>query len=196
VAEENHIPWPSIKAAYTDEFGQVESDVFRAAGELWQQAEGYSRQVLRDGQAGQILLLQATALVSRVYVERSDQIADLKAYLYQTFKRLVLAKLEKERGHRRLASEMFYQLTGEPDASATDLDQKILLQQIIKRMGKWMREVFEQLVLGHTFEEIARNSNQDAHRLRSKYNKQQKKLTKQIQAEMLTTEQKRRERGR
>lgn len=177
-------------------FGQIEVDVFRAAGELWPRAERYSRQVLGDGQAGQMLLLKAAAIVSRIYVERVGQISDLKAYLYQTFKRLVLAKLESERGHRRLESEMLYQVAGEPDTSTTDLDQKILVQQIVKRMDKWMREVFELLVLGHTFEEIARNSNLDAHSLRSKYNKFQKKLIKQIQAEMLATEQKNRERGR
>jgi DNA-directed RNA polymerase specialized sigma24 family protein len=195
VAEETHIPWPPIEAAYTDEFGQVEMVVFKAAGDLWPRAERYSRQVLRDNQAGQRLLLQATAIVSRIYVERVDQISDLKAYLYQTFKRLVLAQLEKERGHRRLESAMLHHIAGEPDTSTSDLDQKILVQQIVKRMDKWMREVFELLVLGHTFEEIARDSNQNAHRLRNKYNNPQKKLTKQIQAERLSSEQKSRERS-
>jgi DNA-directed RNA polymerase specialized sigma24 family protein len=196
VAEENHIPWPVIEGAYTDMFGQIEVEVFRAAGELWPQAERYSRQALRDGQSGQMLLLQAAAIVSRIYVERVGQISDLKAYLYQTFKRLVLARLELERGHRRLESEMLHRTADEPDPSTTNLEQKILLQQIVKRMDNWMREIFELLILGHTFEEIARNSNQDAHRLRSKYNKLQKKLIKQIQAEMPATEQKNRQGGR
>jgi DNA-directed RNA polymerase specialized sigma24 family protein len=185
VAEENHIPWPHIETSYTDEFGHVEIDVHRVAGDIWPWAERYARQVLQDGQAGQRLLLQATAIVSRVNAEHAEHISDLRAYLVRTFKRLVLAQLEKESGHRRLESEMLRGSVDEGNASTPDLEQKILVQQIVQRMDGWMREIFEQLVLGHTFEEIGRKSRQNAHSLRTKYNKHFNKLIKQMRAEML-----------
>jgi DNA-directed RNA polymerase specialized sigma24 family protein len=195
VAEKKHISWPAIKAAYTDEFGRIEMEVYQMAGELWPWAEGYSRRVLQDEPAGQRLLLQAAAIVSRVRAESSDRIGNLRAYLIRTFKRLVLAQLEKESGHRRLESEMLHDSTGEAVASTAELDQKILVQQIVKRMDEWMRKVFEELILDHTFEEIARKSNQNAHSLRTKYNKYLNKLMKQMQAEMLAAEKKSRQSG-
>jgi len=190
VANDNHLPWPHLSSAYTDEFGQIEADVYRAAGELWRLAETYSIKVLQDSQAGQRLLLRAVAIVSRVYQERPDQINNLKAYLYRTFKRLVLDHLEKENGHRRLEIENLSKLVHPGDSTSADVERKILVQQIMRRMDAWMREVFELLMLGHTFEEIGPKFNQSAHLIRTKFSKELSKLTKRIQADTTAAEKK------
>jgi DNA-directed RNA polymerase specialized sigma24 family protein len=190
VANYNHVTWPQLDAAYTDEFGQVEAEVYRAAGDLWPLAETYSIRVLQDSQSGQRLLLKAVAVVSRVYRERPGQISNLEAYVYQTFKHLVLAQLEKENGHRRLETENHHQLAPPVDSASANPDRKILVQQIMRRMDTWMREVFELLVLGHTFEEIGPKYNQSAHALRTRFSKALNKLTKKIEAETLAAEKK------
>jgi DNA-directed RNA polymerase specialized sigma24 family protein len=190
VTKNHHIPWPSLETAYLDEFGQIETDVYLVASGLWRQAESYALRVLQDAQTGQILLLKATALVSRVKRESPKQIDNLQAYLYSTFKRLVLAQLEKENGHRKLEVEHLSQLPQPGESLSVDVDRKILIQQIMRSMESWMLEVFELLVLGHTFEEIAPRFNQSAHVLRTRYSKSLKKLTKQILAETLDAEKK------
>ena len=173
-----------------DEFGQIEADVYLVASELWGQAERYSIKVLQDAQTGQRLLLKAAALVSRINKESPAQIDNLKAYLYRTFKRLVLAQLETENGHRRLEVEHLSQFQESVDSLSIDIDRKILIQQIMGRMESSMREIFELLVLGHTFEEIAPQFNQSAHTMRTRYNKRLKKLSKQIRDEIIMAEKK------
>lgn len=190
MTKDNHTSWPSIGSAYVDEFGPIEREVYQAAGELWPQAERYSISVLQDGPAGQRILHNAAAIVSRIYLERSGRINNLKAYLYQTFKRLVLAQLEKESGHRKLEAAMLSRTTEEAESLTTDIDRKILVQQIMQRMDRQMREIFELLVLGHTFEEIGQHLNRSAHSIRTAYNRRLNRLIMQIKAETLAAENK------
>jgi hypothetical protein len=190
VTKYNHIPWPPLDAAYVDEFGPIEVDVHRAAGDLWPQAEAYSLTVLQDVQIGQRLLLKAAAGVSRIYREKPADILNLKAYLYRTFKRLILAQLEYENGHRRLEAVYLSEGADVLDSVSTDIEQKILIQQIMRRMDEWMLEIFKLLILGHTFEEIGTKRNQKPQRLRAKFSKQLMKLKKRIQAETIAAEKK------
>lgn len=53
----------------------------------------------------------------------------------------------------------------------------------MQRMDPWLREVFELLALGHTFEEIAETSYAKAGVLRSKYSKKLKDLVERIACE-------------
>jgi DNA-directed RNA polymerase specialized sigma24 family protein len=190
VTKNTHIPWPSLDAAYVDEFGSIEADVYGAAGDLWPLAELYSINALQDAQIGQRLLLKAAAIVSRVSRESPEKIVNLKAYLYQTFKRMMLAQLEHENGHRRLEATHLSEGAGVSDSLSIDIDQKILIQQIMRRMDEGMREIFKLLILGHTFEEIGSKLNQNPHRLRTKFSKQLMKLKKRIEAETIAAEKK------
>jgi hypothetical protein len=173
--------WPPQQTTYIDEFGRIEPRVYETAGVLWRvRAERFALSTLADAPTGLSLMLKAAAVVSRKYVEPGNLIANLSAYLYQTYKRLVLAELEKENGHRQRERERHTEIESLSVSLAEDVDRKILLQQIIKQMDDWMRGVFELSMLGHTFEEIGKFRNQNAHALRTKFNKKLKRLRKQF----------------
>jgi hypothetical protein len=180
MAPHMQLRWPPLSEAYLDEFGPIAEDVYRCAGELWPRAEAFSVSTLRDGPAGLSLLLNASALVTRARSERHTRIDNLPAYLFTTFKRLVLARLEVENGHRRLEEGRLFAPTPEGPA---DPDEKILLQQIIRRMDAPTREVFELLLLGYTFEEIADNYGRGANALRATYSRQVRRLVSRVTSE-------------
>jgi len=180
--------WPPLESAYTDEFGHIEPEVYKAAGSLWSRAERYALSKLGDAATGLRLMIRAVALVSRKHAAPQEPIANLTAYLFQTYKHLVLAELEKENGHRRREAERRAELEPKPSTVPADLDRKILLEQITRRMDEWMREVFELLILGYSFEEIGEARGKDAHGIRTKYNKQLHQLTNQLTAETDTAE--------
>lgn len=172
--------WPPLQNTYTDEFGQIEPEVYTAAGTLWNRAEHFAISTLGDSATGLRLMVKAAAIVSRKRAAQDDHINYLSAYLFQTYKHLVLAELEKENGHRQREREMGMASASSPDSLAEDVDRKILVQQIMGRMDEWMRGVFEMQILGYTFEEIGQLRNQNAHVLRTKFNKRLKRLMKEL----------------
>jgi DNA-directed RNA polymerase specialized sigma24 family protein len=147
--------WPSINAGYSDEFGEIDPEVYQSAKELWPIAQRYSILTLGDGPSGLTLMVKAVAAVSRVRSQQPRKILNLKSYLYQTFKHLVLAEIKKQLGHREMESEFVPSSSPLPGTIAEDLDRKILTKEVVLRMNPDMRRVFELLSLGYSFDEIA-----------------------------------------
>jgi DNA-directed RNA polymerase specialized sigma24 family protein len=172
--------WPQIEETYTDEYGPIEKDVYECARGLWPRAESLSVSMLGDGAAGLRLLLKACALVTRARASQSARIDNLAAYLFLSFKRLALERLEIENGHRRLEAEFLLAPAAE---EAPDPDEKILIQQIVRRMDAPTREVFELLLLGFTFEEIAEKYGRSAAVLRAVYSRRIRRLVRRVNAE-------------
>jgi hypothetical protein len=184
--------WPPLEAAYTDEFGHVELEVYNAAGTLWNAyGERYALSKLSDAPTGLQLMLKATASVSRKYLDPDVHIESLPNYLFQSYKRLVLAELEKRNEHRKHDAERHAETVSLPDATAADIDRKILVQQITCRMDAWTREIFELLILRYSFEEIGTMRGENGHHIRSKFNKKLKRLKKQLEAESTSADKKR-----
>ena len=171
--------WPPINEAYTDAYGPIDKDVYDCAGGLWPRAEAFSANALGDGSTGLGMLLKASALVTRARTQQITQIENLPAYLFRTFKRLLLERLEIENGHRRMEAEFLL----EPRVEPVDLDEKILVQQIVRRMDAPTRKVFELLLLGFTFEEIAARTGRGANIVRATYSKRIKRLIRLVNAE-------------
>src|SRR5262245_66242271 len=96
---------PEIATAYQDEWGAVAPEVYQAAESLREQAESYARMVLGAEAEGRTLLAKAAATVTRALEDRHEQIANLEAYLFQTYKRMVLDEAEKERARARIMAE-------------------------------------------------------------------------------------------
>jgi DNA-directed RNA polymerase specialized sigma24 family protein len=130
-------------------------------------------------------MLKSASLVTRARSSERTNIQNLSSYLYRTFKRLVLEELEKENRHRRLAAEAASALSPREETGAVTLDRKILIQQLIGRMDGSTRQVFELLILGHTYDEIGLFVGKDGQAVRTKYSKQIRKLIKKIEAENL-----------
>jgi DNA-directed RNA polymerase specialized sigma24 family protein len=147
--------WPTLDTGYEEEFGPVDPEVHRVARDLWPRAAHLATDLLHDPVAGYGLLKRAVAAVSGLPPDKRERIRDLPAYLFQTYKRLVLAELEKRNGHRKSdidAAAFFRPATADADR----IDRDILIEELVRRMDSWTREVFETLTLGYSFEEISR----------------------------------------
>jgi DNA-directed RNA polymerase specialized sigma24 family protein len=172
------LSWPVLDEGYTDEFGVIHPEVYQAAGELWPQAQilVYSR--LSDRPAGIRLMLRAAAAVSRKLQEQPDQIRDLKAYLWTTFKRLISDEVENENRYQPLEPEQH--LTNNHHGQSEALNDQILIEEVMAQMDSWTRMVFELRVLGYQFEEIAQMLKMRPNLLRSKFRKGIQKLSRRI----------------
>jgi DNA-directed RNA polymerase specialized sigma24 family protein len=180
MASSSSIPWPILDEAYTDEFGVILPKVYRAAGELWPQAEGYIHSKIGDVHVGLRLMIKAAASVSRLCLENPNQIRTLKGYLWTTFIHLVREEQEKEGRYPPMEPGM--ESSADPRLTSEDITNGILYQEAISLMNPWMRKVWELRVLDHKFEEIARILNMRPNALRSKYDKELKKLRRRLKA--------------
>src|SRR5205085_2247530 len=89
-------------------------------------------------------------------IERNKPVRNIKAYLFVTYKRLLLVELRKRRRLEEFdAPEIRQKIEMEQKSLADDLEQKILAQELMQRMDDKMRYVSEFRILGYTFEEIA-----------------------------------------
>ncbi|HEU0173675.1 MAG TPA: hypothetical protein VFV58_05385 [Blastocatellia bacterium] len=176
--ESTQLSWPSLDEGYTDEFGVICPEVYQAAGELWPQAESFVNSKLRDCPAGMRLMLKAAAAVSRKLQEQPDQIRDLKAYLWTTFKRHIYEEVEKENRYQPLEPEQ--QPTNDARARSETLHDQILIEEVMAQMDSWTRTVFELRVIGYQFEDIAQMLKMRPNLLRSKFHKEIKKLSRRL----------------
>lgn len=172
--------WFDLESAYADEWGDITPEVSQAVNALREQADNFARATLRNEADGRTLLAKAAAIVSRTLAERPGQIADLQAYLLQTYKRQVLAELRKEKAHQQALAEHASELTTEPHGSASEIERQILIRQITQRMNPRTRQVFELLILGHSFEEIGQMLGLSSRAVRNNYYDQIKRLKQQI----------------
>jgi DNA-directed RNA polymerase specialized sigma24 family protein len=172
------VSWPSLDEAYTDEFGVICPEVYQAAGELWPQAESLINLKLHDNSAGMRLMLKAAAAVSRKRHEQPDQIRDLKAYLWITFKHNIYEEAEKENRYQPLEPEQLSKNDAHIPSEA--LNDQILIEEVMAQMDSWTRKVFQLRVIGYQFEEIAQMLKSRPNLLRSKFNKEIKKLSRRL----------------
>jgi|ERR1041385_925490 DNA-directed RNA polymerase specialized sigma24 family protein len=179
MADSPQILWPSLDASYDDQFGRIDQDVHHAGGELWPWAAGFAWKTLHDEAEGQTILLRVCARITEKRAGGDIQVGKLIPYLRTSFKREVLARLKAQ----RLSSlEPGVELESDSDV---DLDRKILFEQILARMDPANRRITEFLILGFTFEEIARKDGTQSNVLRSRYSKQLAKIRKELDVERL-----------
>ena len=172
------LAWPNLDEGYTDEFGVIYPEVYQAAGELWPQAETFISSKLHDHPAGMRLMLKAAAAVSRKNEEQPDQIRDIKAYLWTTFKRNIYEEAEKERRLEPLKSGEWPE--NDVHAPSEALNDQILIERVMTQMDSWTRTVFELRALGYHFEDIAQMLKMRPSLLRSKFHKKIKKLSRRL----------------
>jgi DNA-directed RNA polymerase specialized sigma24 family protein len=174
--------WGTLEVGYKDEFGAVAPDLYAAAGRLQRLAEAYAARVLSCSDPARIvtLLLKAAAQVTRARDERSQPVHEVDGYLFQTFKHVVLAELEKD--NNRLRYEAEAHLNAEWHAQATNVERRILLNELVAAMDEWTRAVFEWLTLDYSFEEIARHVGMNPKVVRTKYNRRLTRLMKQFES--------------
>lgn len=171
---------PEVATAYLDEWGVVAPEVHQAAESLREQAESYARATLGAEDAGRTLLAKAAVTVTRALEDRHEQIANLQAYLFQTYKRLVQAELEKERTRERILAEHADEASKNGHNVPAEMDQYILIEQLRKRMNQRTRLVFDLLALGHSFEEIGPMLGKSSRAIRNNYYEQVARLKQEV----------------
>ena len=169
-----------VATAYIDEWGAIAPEVHRAAMGLREQAEKYARMTLRNEDAGHTLLAKASAIVTRALEDQPGGITNLSAYLFQTYKRLALDELEKEKSRERILANRAGEIAQTGRADSAELDQQILVEELRKRMDERTRQVFDLLVLGHTFEEIGLMLGKSSRAVRNNYYDHIDRLKKEI----------------
>jgi DNA-directed RNA polymerase specialized sigma24 family protein len=172
--------WGTLDIGYTDEFGPIAPDLYASAGRIWRQSQDYAERVLpaSDQARTRTLLLKAAAQVTRARDEKAHQINELDGYLFQTFKRVILAELEKDNNRLRFETEAH--VDAEWHAQATNVERRILLNELVTAMDEWTRGVFQWLTLDYSFEEIGQHLGINAKVVRNKYNRHLAMLLKQV----------------
>ncbi len=173
----------TIEQTYTDEFGEIDPETLAAAGQIWPQAEKLAISILHDEQAGRVLMSKACARVTRKRAGDPAAIKNLPAYLFQTWRRLLLREQKKEDGHQQREAEMAELQTPSPNSVPYNLYRKILFQEIYKHMDEQTRRVYRHIALGFTFPEIGKKLGRNPDVLRATFHKQIKKLMKQFALE-------------
>ncbi|MGE0129902.1 MAG: RNA polymerase sigma factor [Blastocatellales bacterium] len=175
---------PEIAAAYMDEWGVVAPEVYQAAMALREQAGSYARATLHNEDAGYTLLAKASAIVTRALDDHPGHITNLSAYLFKTYKRQVLAELEKEKSHERILTENTDEIFPAGHNDTARLDRYILVQELRKRMNQRTRLVLDLLTLGHSFEEIGLMLGKSSRAMRNNYYEQVARLKKELRDEL------------
>jgi hypothetical protein len=175
--QERSVQLPPIDSSFTDQFGEIDLAVYEAARAIWPIAERLAERILFDGHLGVELMFKAASKVTAAQ-KSGTKIVSLKYYLLQSFKHLLLADLEKENGRRRILVERGYGGNSANTDPEEQLHRKILINQLRLEMDDWMREVFDHLRLGYSFEELAPHYGMAANVLRSKFSKKLARLKK------------------
>lgn len=177
------VTWPDLESSYIDEFGLIDRAVYDISRHVWPAVVPYIRRTLRDLYAGQIVMMKATALVTRKINESPQRITSVHGYLYRTFIHLLIEEVEKEGKHAELNLAMLAKTEATAEESDEAVYEKILLHQLLDRADTETRRIFELRMLGHTFEEIAREKKMQSNHLRSEWSKEIRRLAALIESE-------------
>jgi hypothetical protein len=172
-------PWPDLEEPYQDEFGSVDPQVFKAAGQLWPAAERYARRALGDGSAGFPLMVRAVAIVSRIRAEAEANVRQLEPYLMTVYRRLVLAEIGKEQNRRKLLGR--YGPAFATGAVEHAEDRRLLIRELVGRMDPWTRDVYRLLTAGNSFEDIGHLHERSPHGARNRFRMSLRQLRQQLE---------------
>ncbi|HWQ32518.1 MAG TPA: hypothetical protein VNQ79_06525 [Blastocatellia bacterium] len=185
------IEWPELPEGYEDQYGQIAPEVYQAAVAIWPRAYQFALYALRDPQSAHSLLLKAAADVTRARFNPPATLPPehLASYLYTAFEHLVLKERKQRERLEPLESDSALLPESDDQNFIDEIEQKILLDQIMNRMEPEMKWIYERLILGYTYPEIAaelsRKSGKpvDPDGLRVRVFRYLEKLTQQIRSE-------------
>lgn len=181
--------WPPLSTAYQDVFGEIDLDVYNAAGEIWQRGRVFAHATGIDDATAHTAMIQAVAKVSHRLTQPAPYLktpGELKAYLFTAFRRCLLDKFTREHP-KEVAPAALEEIADQtdPDGLAAQIERKILLEEIVRHMDSKTRSIYESLILGYSFAEIAEAEGIQSNQLRSMFSKRLKKLASQFAGEAM-----------
>jgi hypothetical protein len=174
--ENSRISWPSwqsLSPTFKASYKTIDRDVYETAGSIWPQALSLARRTNLDESFAFSVMMAAVESVSRTATGEIDSLA---GYLFVTFKRQLFAEARKIQ-----SSASAVAVAGDViDDAARGIERNILLEEIVAHMDDETLKIYEKLILGYTFEEIARQQHQQSNLIRSKFNKRIKKIATKL----------------
>lgn len=176
--------WPALSTAYEDVFGEINLDVYNAAGEIWQRSRTFAHATGLQDEIAHTAMIRAVAKVSHRLNQTTLHLqtpGELKAYLFTAFRNCLLDEFKKEhpKDVTPVALEEMADQTG-GESLAAQIERKILLEEIVRHMDPKTRYIYEKLILGYSFEEIAEAEGTHSNQLRSLFSKRIKKIASQF----------------
>lgn len=150
-------------------------EVYEVARSLRPAAESFARRHNLDVIHAEDLLMEAADKVLVVKELRPHTIENLPAYLFTTYKHLLVPFARKAKREHPLGDTEF-ELLNRSDV-AEEIEQTILIDEIARNMDAQSRFIFHHRLLGYSYQEIAELYSEEFgvktqdNVLRSKYNK-------------------------
>lgn len=167
--------WKTLSASFKNSFPALTEDVYNAAGEIWPNALKVARHEGLDESDARAALFQA---INRVSKREVPQIRSLRAYLFVTYTRLIRRVIDEQKRYTSL--ELINQDISSDEKVAAIMENDVLLGEIVARMDPEMRRIYEGLILGYSFEELARKERIKANMLRSRFSRGVRHLAREI----------------
>jgi DNA-directed RNA polymerase specialized sigma24 family protein len=169
---------PDIDSGYMDQYGEIDIEVYSAASSIWPFAHSFAVKIAFDEVQALDFMLRTIARVSKR--RRQQDINHLNQYLMFSYKRLVL---EECRHSKRLQTVLVEDNETADEDAARVLERAILISELMSKMDEETTKIYEQLVLGYSFNEIAAHGTLSAHVLRNKFRRRLAQLAEEIQRE-------------
>lgn len=175
--------WNALTATFKESYSLIDERVYNAAGEIWPTALKYARHRSVDESEAREEMLRAVATVS---TQELEKIRALPSYIFKSYTHRIQKLLTKQKHFASLESvnrELSSDVT-----TAEAMEDHLLLAEIVARMDDEMRTIHEGLILGYTFEEIAKKLGKNSNYLRSKFSKGVKRIAREVRDPELSPE--------
>lgn len=167
--------WNALTSTFRESYSLTDESVYNAAGDVWESALKFARSRDLDESEAREALLRAVASVS---AQDTNAIKALHSYLFKAYANVINRLLTQHKHYASLDS-INQELSSDPDAAVV-IEQDILLTEIVARMDDEMRKIYEGLILGYSFAELAPKLGKPANSLRSKFSKGVKRIAREI----------------
>jgi len=167
--------WNALTPTFRASFALNDESVYNAAGDLWESALKYALSRNLDASEAREALLRAVASVS---AHHTREIRALHSYLFKAYTNRLLRLLTQQKHYASLES-VNEELASDPTVVEV-MEQQVLLSEVVARMDQEMRSIYEGLILGYSFEELAPKLGKPANSLRSKFSKGVKRIAREV----------------
>lgn len=167
--------WKTLSSSFKSSFPALTEDVYNAAGEIWPNALKVALREGLDESDARAALFKAIARVSQ---RTGEEIKSLPDYLFTSYSRLIRRVVDEQKRYTSL--EMINEEFSSDQNVVAVMENEILLAEIVARMDPEMCRIYEGLILGYSFEELARQQREKANVLRSRFSRGIRRLAREI----------------
>lgn len=168
---------PELDSSYRDQYGPIDLEVYNAARKIWPKAKLFADFALQDDSTAFELIFKAAAAVSERLktIESAElpQIRDIRTYLFRVYKNLVATEKADRIKHEQSQIELDESLAVDVIG---DIERKILMREMFKRMGAEERDLCTYVMLGYQHDEIAGILGLTPDAVRQKYSRLTRRL--------------------